>query len=92
MVVYDWVTVSYTSTVVAAAKGCPVDHKSHALGKESMKKTQIQYASGCPMHAENHTDYIDPNNMVSEIEPSCSYRSHKRNFMMENTPTTDLLH
>ena len=29
-----------------------------------MKDTQLKYASGCPMHAENHTDYIDPNNMV----------------------------
>lgn len=32
--------------------------------KENMKKTQLNYAAGCPMHAENHTDYIDPNNMV----------------------------
>jgi len=51
--------------------GCPVDHQKIAAGKatndnlkEGMKKTQLNYASGCPMHAENHTDYIDPNNMM----------------------------
>lgn len=57
----------------ASAPACPVDHKKHvavASGKttadavQSMKDTQLEYATGCPMHAENHSDYIDPNNMM----------------------------
>ncbi|XP_067950811.1 holocytochrome c-type synthase-like [Watersipora subatra] len=66
------------SATTSSSKGsCPIDHKQsteitpnrpsvcpiqHSSG--SLAETQKQYPSECPMNAANHSDYIDPTNMM----------------------------
>lgn len=42
-----------------------MDQDTATVGPIAAQKSVSQYAAGCPMHVENHSDYIDPNNMVN---------------------------
>ena len=62
-IVFDSTGVLLITVFLITLEGCPIDHDK----SKTLAEVQQKYASGCPMHAENHSDYIDPTNMVSSV-------------------------